>query len=124
MADPATERILGAAFEVHRELGPGLLESTYEICLCRELELRGARVARQLALPVYYKDVQLDAGYRIDLLVDDIVIVEIKTVEHLLPLHTAQLLTYLKLSDRNVGLLLNFNAAPLKSGIKRVVNNY
>jgi GxxExxY protein len=124
MADSATERILGAAFEVHRELGPGLLESTYEACLCHELELRGAQVARQVALPVHYKDVRLDPGYRVDLLIDERVIVEVKTVERLLPLHIAQLLTYLKLSGQSVGLLLNFNAVPLRSGIRRVVNNY
>ncbi|MDB5368386.1 MAG: GxxExxY protein [Rhodospirillales bacterium] len=124
MADPVTERILGAAFEVHRELGPGLLEKTYELCLSHELQLRGAKALRQFGVPLRYKDIQLGVGYRVDLLVDDCVIVEIKTVDRLLPVHTAQLLTYLKLSKRRVGLLLNFNAIPLRDGIKRVVNNY
>lgn len=124
MDDPTTDRILAAAIEVRRVLGPGLLESAYEVFLCHELGLRGATVIRQVALPVVYKGVRLEIGYRIDLLVDDSVIVEIKTVEKLLPQHAAQLLTYLRLSDKRVGLLLNFNAVPLKGGIQRVVNNF
>lgn len=118
--DHSTDRIIGAALEVHRQLGPGLLESTYESCLNHELALRGATTRRQLSLPVTYKSVHLDVGYRVDLLVDDTVIVELKTVERLLPVHTSQILTYLKLSGLHVGLLINFHAAPLRTGIRRV----
>ena len=119
----ATE-IIGAAIEVHKQLGPGLLESTYETCLAYELELLGLKVKRQLALPVVYKEVKLDAGYRIDLLVENRVIVEIKSVEAFAEIHTAQLLTYLKLKDLKLGLLINFNEVLLKNGIKRMLNGY
>jgi GxxExxY protein len=104
-----TYEIIGCAYKVHSELGPGLLESTYEVCLEYELLQKGYRVQRQLALPVVYNDVKLDAGYRIDLLVEDEVIIELKSVEAVLPIHEAQLLTYLKLSGKKLGLLINFN---------------
>ena len=116
-----TETIIGAAIEVHRALGPGLLESTYEECLCRELSLRGVPFERQRSLPVEYKGLRLDCGYRLDLLVADTVVVEIKAVESLLPIHEAQLLTYLRLGGWKVGLLINFNVAILRQGIRRRV---
>lgn len=118
-----TESIIGAAIEVHRELGPGLLESTYEACLAYELMERGLKVERQKALPVKYREIQLDCGYRIDLLVEDSVIVELKAVERLEAIHEAQLLSYLKLSRAPIGLLLNFNVMELRRGIRRLVNN-
>jgi GxxExxY protein len=108
--------------KVHSALGPGLLESTYEACLLHELSKSGLRSARQLALPVIYDGMTLDAGYRIDLLVEDLVIVELKVVEKFLPIHTAQLLSYLKLSNRKLGYVLNFNVLHMRNGIKRVVN--
>ena len=117
-----TEEIIGAAIEVHRTLGPGLLESAYEACLFHELTLRGFQVDRQKALPILYKGVKVDAGYRLDLLVNDLVIVELKSVEKLAPIHTAQLLSYLRLSEKKVGLLINFNVKLLKYGIKRLAN--
>ena len=116
-----TGAIIGAAIEVHRALGPGLLESAYEECLCRELTLRGIPFERQRPLPVEYKGLRLDCGYRLDLLVADMVVVEIKAVEHVLPIHDAQLLTYLKLGGWKVGLLINFNVPVLKQGIRRRV---
>jgi GxxExxY protein len=116
-----TETIIGAAIEVHRALGPGLLESAYEECLCRELELRGVPFERQRPLSVEYKGLRLDCGYRLDLLVCGSVVVEIKAVESLLPIHAAQLLTYLKLGGWTVGLLINFNVPVLKRGIRRLV---
>jgi len=119
--DQITETIIGAAIEVHRALGPGLLESAYEECLCRELELRGVSFERQRPLSVEYKDLRLDCGYRLDLLVCGSVVVEIKAVESLLPIHAAQLLTYLKLGGWTVGLLINFNVPVLKRGIRRLV---
>jgi GxxExxY protein len=111
-----TEQIIGAAIEVHRVLGPGLLESAYEECLCHELTLRGVSFRRQVELPVAYKGVNLDCGYRIDLLVADRVVVELKCVERLLPVHDAQLLTYMKLSRKEVGLLFNFHTEVLTRG--------
>ena len=108
---------------VHRELGPGLLESTYEVCLAYELAKRGLAVERQKELPVKYRGVKLDCGYRIDLLVEDKVIVELKAVERLEPIHIAQVLSYLKLSGCNVGLLINFNVKLLKDGIRRLIND-
>ena len=117
-----TRDIIAAAIEVHKTLGPGLLESTYQTCLCRELTLRGIPFLTQLELPVIYKGVQLDVGYRIDILVEDLVIVELKSVEALAPVHSAQLLTYLKLSQKYAGLLINFNVALLKEGVKRMLN--
>jgi len=119
--DPRTSPILGAAIEVHRHLGPGLLESAYEECLCHELRLRGLCFQRQVGLPVEYKGLKLDCGYKIDLLVQDEVILELKAVEKLLPIHQAQLLTYLKLAHKRVGLLINFNVPLLTQGIIRRV---
>ena len=116
-----TKEIIGAAIEVHRELGPGLLESAYEACICYELKLRGIDVACQVPLPVKYKNVRLDCGYRIDACVRDRVILEMKSVDELTDLHRAQLLTYLRLSGKKVGLLLNFNVPVLKDGIVRMV---
>ncbi|MBC7951746.1 MAG: GxxExxY protein [Rhodospirillaceae bacterium] len=116
-----TDRIIGLAIEVHRTLGPGLLESVYEECLAHELTLADIPFQRQVNQPVVYKDVHLDCGYRMDLVVDDAVVVELKTVEKLLPIHDAQLLTYLRLSGHSVGLLLNFNTPVLKNGLKRFV---
>ena len=117
-----TEQVIGAAIEVHRTLGPGLLESAYEECLCHELHLRRMAFVRQVPLPVQYKGVDLDCGYRIDLLIEDKLILELKTLEHVLPVHEAQLLTYLKLSGKRVGLILNFNVATLvRGGIVRKV---
>ena len=116
-----TEVILGAGIEVHKALGPGLLESAYEECLCYELNLRGLSYKRQVDPPVTYKAVKLDCGYRLDLIVEDAVILELKSVEKLLPIHEAQLLTYLRLSGKRVGLLMNFNVATLKDGIVRRV---
>ena len=122
--DELTEKIIGAAIEVHKALGPGLLESTYEVCLCRELDLRGIKFRRQVALPVKYKGVNLDAGYRLDIVVEDRVVLELKSVESLKEIHEAQLITYLKLSGYTVGLLLNFNVIYLKRAMKRIVNNF
>jgi GxxExxY protein len=116
-----TEAIIGAAIEVHRHLGPGLLESAYQECLCEELGLRKIPFKRQILLPVIYKSKKLDVGYRIDLLVNDEVIVELKTVEAMLPIHEAQALTYMRLGGWQVGLILNFNVTVLKNGIKRLV---
>ena len=114
-----TERIIGAAIEVHKALGPGLMESAYEECLCRELALRGIGIERQLPLPVEYKGVRLDCSYRLDLLVEQSVVVEIKSLSSIEPIHEAQLLTYLKLGGWKLGLLINFNVAALKDGIRR-----
>lgn len=119
--DPRTEPIIGAAIDVHKQLGPGLLESTYEECLCHELHLRRIQFQRQVELPVVYKGLKLDCGYRLDLLVEDTVVVELKAVEQLLPVHEAQLLTYLHLTRKRVGLLINFNVPLLKDGIRRRV---
>jgi GxxExxY protein len=119
--DPLTEAIIGFAIEVHRQLGPGLLESAYEECLCYELRQNSIAYQRQIQLPVKYKSVRLDSGYRIDILVENSVILELKTVERLLPVPEAQLLTYLKLSGLHTGLLLNFNAAVMKDGLRRLV---
>ena len=116
-----TQTVIGAGIEVHRALGPGLLESAYEECLCRELDLRKIQFDRQRHLPVNYKRIRLDCGYRLDLLVAGTVVVEIKAIDRLLPIHQAQLLTYLRLGGWKVGLLMNFNVAALKQGIKRVV---
>ena len=114
-------QVIGAAMEVHRALGPGLLESAYEECLCKELELRGLPFERQRPLPVTYKGLHLDAGYRIDVLVENRIVLELKAVETLLPIHEAQLLTYLKLGGWQLGLLINFNVEVLKDGIRRRV---
>jgi GxxExxY protein len=119
--DPRTSPILGAALEVHRYLGPGLMESAYEECLCHEFHLRELRFQRQVDLPVEYKGLKLNCGYKIDLIVQDEVILELKAVEKLLPIHQAQLLTYLKLAQKKVGLLINFNVPLLTQGIIRRV---
>ena len=119
--DPLSNKVIGLAIEVHRGLGPGLLESAYEDCLCYELSAHDVPIRRQVALPVVYKSVKLDCGYRMDIVVDEKLVVELKTVERLLPLHDAQLLTYLKLSGIRKGLLLNFNTPVLKDGIRRLV---
>jgi GxxExxY protein len=119
--DPRTSPIIGAAIEVHRQLGPGLLESAYEQCLCHELHLRGLPFRCQIGLPVSYKGLQLDCGYKIDVIVNDEIIVELKAVERILPVHEAQLLTYMKLSNKKVGLLINFNTSLLTQGIIRRV---
>jgi GxxExxY protein len=117
-----TEKIIGAAINVHRALGPGLLESAYEACLAFELVETGLKIEQQKPIPVIYKRVRLDCGYRLDLLVNDIVIVEVKSVDQLMPIHEAQLLRYLKLSGCKVGLLVNFNVKMLKEGIRRLAN--
>lgn len=116
-----THEIIGAAIEVHRTLGPGLLESAYEECTARELTLRGLPFERQKPLPIVYKDVKLECGYRVDLLVERRVIVELKSAEALAPVHEAIVLTYLRLSGVRIGLLINFNVAVLKDGIKRFI---
>ncbi len=118
-----SNKIIGCAIEVHRHLGPGLLESAYEECLCRKLMLNNISFERQKALPVTYKKVKLDCGYRLDILVEKSVIVELKAIEKVDPIHYAQFLTYLKLSGLKLGLLINFNVPVLKDGIKRVVHN-
>ena len=119
--DPLTGRVIGCAIEVHRSLGPGLLESTYEQCLARELSLQGTAYQLQVPLPVEYKGVQLDCGYRIDLLVEERLILELKAVEAIKPIHAAQILTYMKLARVPTGLLINFHVAVLRDGIKRFV---
>ena len=122
--DRITEKVIGAAIAVHRELGPGLLESAYEACLAFELAELGLTVERQKALPVRYRGVKVDCGYRIDLLVEGKVIIELKAVERLEPIHEAQLLSYLKLSGCKVGLLINFNVRVLKDGVRRLVLDF
>lgn len=119
-----SSKIIGAAIEVHKQLGPGLLESTYETCLAYELKQLGLDVKQQIALPVIYKEVKLKAGYRKDLLIENKVIVEIKSVDSLVDIHTAQLLTYIKLKDLKLGLLINFNSVRVIDGLKRVLNGY
>jgi len=121
--EEVARQIVDAAIKVHRALGPGLLESAYQKCLEYELRKRGLRVECEVLQPVIYEDVKIDAGYRIDMLVEDCVIIENKTVEKLLPIHQAQLLTYLKLRDCRLGFLLNWNVPLMKQGIKRMVNN-
>jgi GxxExxY protein len=118
-----TGEIIAAAMTVHSALGPGLLESAYEACLLHELSKRGLKTRSQVGLPVAYDGIMIDVGYRLDLLVDDVAIVELKAVERLLPVHEAQLLSYLKLSGKKVGLLINFNVPRLADGLKRMVNN-
>jgi GxxExxY protein len=119
-----TQAIIGGAIEVHKELGPGLLESAYQACLAFELNERGMRVDSQKELPVVFRGVKIDCGYRLDLLVEDCVIVEIKAVEELAPIHEAQLLSYLKLTGVTVGLLINFHVPRLTQGVKRIVHNF
>lgn len=116
--------VIGAAIEEHNDLGPGLLESTYEASLQHELKLRGYESVRQLILPIKYKDLVVPEAYRIDLLVENCLVIELKTVESLLPIHSAQLLTYLRMSDNHLGLLINFHTVRLTDGIKRLVHNF
>lgn len=119
-----TETIIGSAINVHKALGPGLLESAYESCLIYDLGQAGLKVEQQKPIPVVYRSVKLECGYRLDLMVENEVVVEIKSVEKLLPIHKAQLMSYLKLSDCRVGLLINFNVEVLKGGIQRIVNGF
>jgi len=119
-----TSGVIAAAIEVHRHLGPGLLESAYQECICYELSQIGLSFTREVVLPLNYKGLKLDCSYRIDLLVEDSVLVELKSVEQLIPIHSAQLLTYLRASHKQIGLLINFNVPVLKDGIKRMVNDY
>ena len=121
--DEITGHIVDAAMKVHTAIGPGLLKSAYEACLAYELRQRGLQVKTQVELPVMYEDVRIDVGYRIDMLVEDTVIVELKAIDQLLPIHEAQLLSYLKMSRKRLGLLLNFNVRRLKDGIKRMIND-
>ena len=122
--DQISHSIIGAAIEVHRHLGPGLLESAYEVCLVFEIKRLGMKVEEQKPLAVVYKEVKLDCGYRLDLVVEDEIIVEIKAIEKLLPIHDAQLLSYLRLTRKKVGLLMNFHVPVLKDGLKRIVNDF
>ena len=119
-----TQAVIGAAIEVHRALGPGLLESAYEECLAHEFDLRGLSYVRQMPLPLVYKAVKLDYGYRLDFLVENLVVVELKAVDKLQPIHEAQLLSYLRLGNWQVGLIINFNEVVLKNGIRRRVLNF
>ena len=120
ISEELTEQIIGAAIEVHKSLGPGLLKSAYEECLCHELGLRGLKFERQKPIPLKYKGIKLDCGYRIDILVENKVIIELKTVEEIMPVHEAQLLTYLRLANIKVGLIMNFYVPVLKDGIRRM----
>ena len=120
--DKLSKEIIGASIEVHRNLGPGLLESAYEECLCRELFIRDLTFERQKPLPLSYKGVKLDCGYRLDIVVGGLVILELKAADRIEPIHEAQLLTYLKLTNLKLGILINFNVPILKDGIKRIVN--
>ncbi len=122
--DTITERIIASALKVHTAVGAGCLESTYHACLAYQMRADGLQFGHQIRLPIIYQDVKLDAGYRIDFLVENCVIVELKSVELLLPLHLAQVMTYLKLSGHHVALLINFNVPHLRHGVRRVVNKY
>ncbi len=117
-----TEKIIGCAIEVHKRLGPGLLESAYEECLSYELRSIGLKIDRQVAVPVVYKDIKLQCGYRIDILVENIVLIELKSIEAFAPVHEAQILTYMKFANKTIGLLINFNVTLLINGIKRYKN--
>jgi GxxExxY protein len=123
-AEAVSRRIISGAMRVHTALGPGLLESAYEACLLHELQLAGLRVSSQVPFPLVYNGLKLDVGYRLDLLVEDLVIVEIKCVEAIAPVHKAQLLSYLRLNGKSLGLIINFHVERLKDGIRRVVNGY
>jgi len=116
--------LVDASFKVHQELGPGLLESAYEACLAHELTKRGLVIEKQKAQPVFYDGIIIDVGYRMDLLINDCVVIELKAVEQIIPIHLAQLMTYLKLSNKPLGFLINFNTTYFKSSIKRIANNY
>ena len=122
--DRIAKEVVDAAFKVHSSLGPGLLESAYETCLAHELTKRGYRVERQKAQPVIYDGLEIEVGYRLDLLVEDLIIIELKAVEQLAPIHQAQLLTYLKLSSKQLGFLMNFNVPLIKDGIRRIANHF
>jgi GxxExxY protein len=122
--DVIASEIVDASLKIHKELGPGLLESAYETCLEHELKKRGFQVERQKIQPIYYDGLIIDAGYRIDLLIGDSIIIELKAVEQLLPVHQAQLLTYLKLSQKSLGFLINFNVPLIKDGIRRIANQF
>ncbi len=119
-----SKEIIGAAIEVHRDLGPGLLEMTYELSLQHELQIQGYTVERQVHLPIHYKGLVVPDAYRIDLLVENLLVVELKTIETLLPIHSAQVLTYLRMSGKHLGLLINFHTIRLADGIKRLVHNF
>lgn len=119
-----THEIIGAAIEVHRRLSPGLLESAYETCLCRELSLRGIRFQRQVPLRIQYRGLQLDCAYRLDIVIPRLLIVEVKAMKKVLPVHRAQVLTYLKLTGIRLGLLINFNVEMLVAGLNRIINSY
>ncbi len=119
-----TEKIIGCAIEVHKAIGPGLLESAYEECLCYELAQNGLKFERQIPLPVVYKGVRLDCGYKLDVIVEDTIIIELKAVDRIIAIHEAQLLSYLRMLDLRVGLILNFHSSVLKEGIKRIVNRF
>ena len=119
-----TSKIIGCAIEVHKVLGPGLLESAYEECLSYELQKAGLNIERQKALPVVYKDIKLDCGYRIDILVENAVVLELKSIDAVSPVHEAQILTYLKFSEKEVGLLINFNVTLLKNGLKKYIMSH
>jgi GxxExxY protein len=121
-SDSSSSKVIGLAIEVHRHLGPGLLESAYEDCLAFELKQHSIAFRRQVALPVIYKGMKLDCSYRMDFVVEEYLVIEIKAVDHLLAIHEAQLLTYLKLSNRKIGLLINFNVPLLRDGVKRMVH--
>lgn len=121
--DELSYKVIGAAIEVHKHLGPGLLESAYEECLAKELTLRGIPFARQVPLPIVYKGVEIDVAYRLDLLVGNVLILELKSIDDVAPIHEAQMLTYLRLSGCKLGLLINFNVPILRDGIKRIVLN-
>jgi GxxExxY protein len=118
-----TEKIIGAALKVHSAIGPGVLESVYQTCIAYELRTSGLKVFTEVALPVVYQGIRMDSGYRIDLLVEDLVIVELKCADTLLPIHKAQLLTYLRLANKPIGVLLNFNVVQMRDGIKHILNN-
>jgi len=122
--DQIASQIVDAAFKIHSKLGPGLLESAYEACMAHELVKRGFMVERQRPQPVIYDEIEIEVGYRLDLLVNDSVIIELKAVEQLLPIHQAQLLTYLKLSGKTLGFLINFNVPLIKQGIRRIANQF
>ncbi len=122
--DRIAREVVDAAFKVHSSLGPGLLESAYEACFAHELTKRGYRVERQKAQPVIYEGLEIEVGYRLDLLVEDLIIIELKAVEQLAPIHQAQLLTYLKLSSKQLGFLMNFNVPLIKNGIRRIANQF
>ena len=122
--DQIAKQIVDAAYRVHSKMGPGLLESAYEACMAHELTKRGFKVERQKPRPVLYDDLEIEVGYRLDILVDDKVIIELKAVEQLAPIHQAQLMTYLRLSGKTLGFLINFNVPLIKQGIRRIANNF